>query len=64
MYGGLSDVKQHAGGSEHKKCDRSATMSAGIDTFFAKAFSVDEQTHNSADLDFVEPTKKLPYFCR
>jgi len=51
--GCLSDVKQHVGGSEHKKNDRSATTSAATDTFFAKVFSVEHQKVLAAELTSV-----------
>lgn len=52
-HGGLSDVKQHAAGSEHNKNDRSATTSAAIETFLVKSFSVEHQKVLAAEMTSV-----------
>ena len=52
-HGGLSDVKQHVSGAEHKKNDRTVASNAVVNKFFVKPFTTQHQQVIAAELTSV-----------
>ena len=52
-HGGLSDVKQHVSGAEHKKNDRTVATNAVVNKFFVKPFTTQHQQVIAAELTSV-----------